>query len=266
MRHRKSGVKLNRTTSHRQAMFRNMVTSLFKYDRIRTTDVKAKELRRWADHVITLAKRGDLHARRQVLAIMREKPVVHKLFEEAQSRFGSINGGYTRIVKIGHRPGDAAAVSLIELVSLGEETKKAKKKSKAKAKKQAEAVKESAAPATDPSTQPDTDTIKETAADAAEGQTAENPVEEQAQVQAEASATAEVMAAEGTADADAVEKPPAAEAGTVESEISSDTAEPAPDRVEGTEATPKAADNADPSTGKDASAETREGSEPKKEL
>ena len=89
-------------------MFRNMVTSLFKYERIRTTDVKAKELRRWADNLITLAKRGDLHARRQALSIVREKDVVHKLFEEAQARFGSTNGGYTRIVKIGKRAGDAA--------------------------------------------------------------------------------------------------------------------------------------------------------------
>ena len=117
MRHRKSGVKLNRTASHRQAMFRNMVTSLFKYDRIQTTDAKAKELRRWADHVITLAKRGDLHARRMAMSIVREKNVVHKLFEEAPERFGSINGGYTRIVKIGRRAGDAAAMTLVELVS-----------------------------------------------------------------------------------------------------------------------------------------------------
>ncbi len=137
MRHRKAGIKLNRTTSHRQAMFRNMVTSLFKHDRIRTTDAKAKELRRWADHIITLAKRGDLNARRQALAIVREKEVVHKLFEEAQKRFGKINGGYTRIVKIGYRPGDAAAVSLIELVKVADKPKK--KKSKTKAKKQSPA-------------------------------------------------------------------------------------------------------------------------------
>lgn len=117
MRHRKSGVKLNRTSSHRQAMFRNMVTSLLKHDRIKTTDAKAKELRRWADHVVTLAKRGDLHARRLAMAIVREKDVVHKLFEEAAQRFGSSNGGYTRIVKIGHRPGDTAPLTLVELIS-----------------------------------------------------------------------------------------------------------------------------------------------------
>lgn len=117
MRHRKSGVKLNRTTSHRQAMFRNMVTSLLKHDRIQTTDAKAKELRRWADHIVTLAKRGDLHARRQAMSIVREKDVVHKIFGEAQARFGSIDGGYTRIVKIGRRAGDAASLTLVELVS-----------------------------------------------------------------------------------------------------------------------------------------------------
>lgn len=117
MRHRKSGVKLNRTSSHRKAMFRNMVTSLFKHESIKTTDVKAKELRKWADSMITLAKRGDLHARRQALSIIREKAVVHKLFEEAPTRFGSVSGGYTRVTKLGFRAGDAAQMSLIELIS-----------------------------------------------------------------------------------------------------------------------------------------------------
>ena len=116
MRHRKAGVKLNRTSSHRDAMFRNMVTSLIKHDRIRTTDVKAKELRRWADKLVTLAKRGDLHARRQAMAIVREKAVVHKLFAEAAERFGHRNGGYTRIIKMGIRPGDTAKMALIEFV------------------------------------------------------------------------------------------------------------------------------------------------------
>jgi large subunit ribosomal protein L17 len=107
-------------------MFRNMVTSLFKYDRIRTTDAKAKELRRWADQLITLAKRGDLHARRRVLSVVREKGVVHKLFNEAAERYGSISGGYTRIVKVGKRPGDAAPVSIIELVTPEKDKKKKK--------------------------------------------------------------------------------------------------------------------------------------------
>jgi large subunit ribosomal protein L17 len=140
MRHKIAGVKLNRTTSHRQAMFRNMVTSLFKYERIRTTDVKAKELRRWADHIITLAKRGDLHARRQVLSIVREKNVAHKLFAEVDERFGNLNGGYTRIVKLGLRAGDAAPISLIELVALEGTAPKDKKKSKTPGKKKAVAA------------------------------------------------------------------------------------------------------------------------------
>lgn len=131
MRHRKAGIKLNRTSSHRQAMFRNMVTSLLKHERIRTTDAKAKELRRWADNLITLAKRGDLHARRQALAIVQEKAVVHKLFEEAPKRFGNVDGGYTRVVKLTRRPGDAALVSLVELVTADTEKKKPRKKAKA---------------------------------------------------------------------------------------------------------------------------------------
>jgi len=144
MRHRKSGVKLSRTSSHRDAMFRNMATSLFKYGRIKTTDVKAKELRHWVDHLITLAKKGDLHARRQALSIIREKDVVHKLFIQVSERFGDIPGGYTRLTKLGPRKGDAAPISLIELIGqpVAEEQKAAKpdkkKKEKAKEKKKEE--------------------------------------------------------------------------------------------------------------------------------
>ena len=133
MRHRKAVLKLNRTPSHRKAMFRNMVTSLFKYERIQTTGAKAKELRRWADHLITLAKRGDLHARRQALAIVREKDVVHNLFEHAAERYGSVSGGYTRIVKLGQRPGDAAPVSLVELIYDRDTKKKKARRKKTKA-------------------------------------------------------------------------------------------------------------------------------------
>ena len=162
MRHRKSGRKLNINSSHRKAMFRNMVTSLFKYDRIRTTDTKAKELRQLADHLVTLAKRGDLHARRQALSIVRESEVVHKLFEEANERFGSVSGGYTRIIKIGRRPGDAALMSFIELVTpSGSKKKTVKKKAAPKAAVQKKAdmkpevaeekAEEAAAPATESS-------------------------------------------------------------------------------------------------------------------
>ncbi|HKK90329.1 MAG TPA: 50S ribosomal protein L17 [Desulfobacteraceae bacterium] len=117
MRHRKSGAKLNRTSSHRKAMFRNMVTSLFKHNRIKTTDAKAKELRKLADRMVTLAKRGDLHARRQAFSVIREKDVVHQLFNDAADKFGNRQGGYTRIIKLGPRSGDAASMSMIELVT-----------------------------------------------------------------------------------------------------------------------------------------------------
>lgn len=132
MRHRKSGLKLGKTASHRQSMFKNMVTSFFKHDRIRTTDVKAKELRRWVDHVITLAKRGDLHARRQVMNIVRDKKLVHELFEDAAVKFSNRSSGYTRIVKIGRRSGDAAPLSLIELID-SENAPRKRRKAKQKA-------------------------------------------------------------------------------------------------------------------------------------
>jgi large subunit ribosomal protein L17 len=117
VRHGVSGRKLNRTTSHRSAMFRNMVTSLLQHERIYTTLPKAKELRRWADWMITLGKRGDLHGRRQALATIRVKSTVHKLFEELAPRYQNRQGGYTRIVKVGFRRGDASPMCLIELVT-----------------------------------------------------------------------------------------------------------------------------------------------------
>ncbi len=120
MRHGVAFRKLNRTTSHRLAMFRNMVTSLLDHERIYTTVLKAKELRRWADWMITLGKRGDLHARRQALSTVREKGVVHKLFAELGPRYQNRPGGYTRIVKAGFRRGDAAPMCIIELVKEGD--------------------------------------------------------------------------------------------------------------------------------------------------
>ena len=142
MRHQKAGKKLNRTGSHRNAMFRNMVTSLFEHGRIRTTDAKAKELRRWADRMITLAKRGDLHARRQALAVMRDKTVVHKLFEEVVDRFAERAGGYANVTKIGRRRGDAAPISLVELVAPTEKKERKKKASKSAKKGRGKAKKE----------------------------------------------------------------------------------------------------------------------------
>jgi len=116
MRHNVAGRKLNRTTSHRLAMFRNMVTSLLTTRGSTTTVPKAKELRRWTDNMITLGKRGDLHARRQALAVIREKSVVHKVFNDLATRYQARSGGYTRIVKVGFRRGDAAPMCIIELV------------------------------------------------------------------------------------------------------------------------------------------------------
>jgi len=123
MRHLKAGRKLNRTASHRKALFRNMVTSLIEHEHLRTTDAKAKELRRIADRMITLGKRGTLHARRQALSYIRSRTVVQKLFDEVASRFRERPGGYTRVIKLGHRHGDAAAMSVIELTDRGETAK-----------------------------------------------------------------------------------------------------------------------------------------------
>ena len=120
MRHKKSGRKLGRSTSHREAMFRNMVTSLFEHERIVTTREKAKELRPIAEKMITLAKRGDLHARRQALSYIRSKDVVHKLFSDIQEQFSDRQGGYTRIIQTGTRNGDNASMAIIELVGYQE--------------------------------------------------------------------------------------------------------------------------------------------------
>jgi large subunit ribosomal protein L17 len=120
MRHRKSGRKLGRTSAHREAMFRNMVTSLFEHERIVTTREKAKELRPIAEKMITLAKRGDLHARRQALSYIKSKDIVEKLFTDIQEQFVDRKGGYTRILQTGSRKGDSAAMAIIELVGYEE--------------------------------------------------------------------------------------------------------------------------------------------------
>ncbi len=133
MRHRKTGRRLGRNSSHRKAMLRNMVTSLFEHEKITTTDARAKELRKLAEKLITLGKRGTLHARRQALEVIQDKDVVGKLFDRIAARYQERPGGYTRIIKLGHRAGDNAALSIIELVE--EELKAQPKKKKAAAKK-----------------------------------------------------------------------------------------------------------------------------------
>jgi len=125
----KFGSKLGRTTSHRKAMLRTMVTSLLKHEKIQTTDMKAKELKKVADKMITLGKRGDLHARRQAAAYVRERDVVGKLFGEMSERYKDRAGGYTRIVKSGYRAGDNAPMSIIEFVRNAEAEKPRKKAS-----------------------------------------------------------------------------------------------------------------------------------------
>ena len=118
MRHLKQGRKLGRTAAHRKALLRNLATALLEHGRIITTEAKAKELRRVADKLVTLGKRGDLHARRQVLQVIRSNAVVRKLFDEVAPRFATRNGGYTRVLHLGYRPGDAAAMAVIELVDI----------------------------------------------------------------------------------------------------------------------------------------------------
>ncbi|MGH8070749.1 MAG: 50S ribosomal protein L17 [Candidatus Entotheonellia bacterium] len=116
MRHLKHGRKLGRTTAHRKALLRNLATALLEHERIITTEPKAKELRRVADKLVTLGKRGSLHARRQALQTVQSTTVVQKLFNEIAPRFAERQGGYTRILRLGYRPGDAAAMAVIELV------------------------------------------------------------------------------------------------------------------------------------------------------
>jgi len=150
MKHRVVGRRLDRTTEHRTAMFRNMVTSLLRHERIETTTPKAKELKRIADKIITLAKRGSPHHRRLANRDVRDVEVLNKLFGPIAERFSARPGGYTRLVRVGRRAGDNAEMAVIELVERtpaaepeGEEkgAKKAKAASPAKAEKPAKAPK-----------------------------------------------------------------------------------------------------------------------------
>ncbi|MFY9876441.1 MAG: 50S ribosomal protein L17 [Rhodomicrobium sp.] len=123
MRHRRSGRKFNRTASHRQAMFANMAAALVKHEQITTTLPKAKDLRGVVEALITLAKRGDLHARRVVASRLRDDATVAKLFETLGPRYQSRSGGYTRVLKAGFRYGDNAPLAVIELVDRNENAK-----------------------------------------------------------------------------------------------------------------------------------------------
>jgi large subunit ribosomal protein L17 len=132
MRHQNTGRKLNRSGSHRKALLRNLATALIRYEKIRTTDAKAKELRGFADRLVTLGKQATVHARRRAFDRIRDHVAVTKLFEEIAVRFKDRPGGYTRVTKIGIRQGDAAPVSMIEWTT--EPEKEAKKKPKGRRK------------------------------------------------------------------------------------------------------------------------------------
>ena len=128
MRHRKAGRKLGRNSSHRQALFSNLLAALITYESITTTLAKAKELKRMADRMITLAKRGDLHARRQALRSVRKKTAVKQLFDTLGKRYPDRNGGYTRIYKLGPRHGDCAPMAVIEWIDRPTTHEKGEKK------------------------------------------------------------------------------------------------------------------------------------------
>jgi len=136
MRHRNARRKLGRTSAHRIALLRNLVTSLLEHEQIETTDAKAKELKRYADKMITLGKRGDLHARRQALRVVKSAEVTSKLFSTLADRYREREGGYTRVLKLRTRVGDAAPISLVELVD-----RQAPSKAKASEEKPAKAAK-----------------------------------------------------------------------------------------------------------------------------
>ena len=146
MRHRVRGRKFNRTASHRAALMNSLATSLLKHKRIKTTLAKAKEARGFVEALITKAKRNDLHSRRQIMSVVNDKEVVNELFAEIVPKIGERPGGYTRVVKLGNRLGDAASMALIELVDYNDvinekfQEKKEKRKVKAEGKKGKEVV------------------------------------------------------------------------------------------------------------------------------
>jgi large subunit ribosomal protein L17 len=140
MRHRNSGRKLSRTASHRKAMFANMAAALIRHEQIVTTLPKAKDLRPIVEKLVTLAKRGDLHARRQAVSALRDLASVKKLFETIGPRYKARAGGYTRVLKAGYRLGDSAAVAVIEFVDRDKDAKGAEDRARAEAGETAQAA------------------------------------------------------------------------------------------------------------------------------
>ncbi|MFH1071458.1 MAG: 50S ribosomal protein L17 [Candidatus Glassbacteria bacterium] len=167
MRHRKKGSTLNRTQSHRRWLLSNLITSLFLHERIRTTTAKAKEARPLAEKLITFAKRGDLHARRQVLRVIRDKEVVAKLFEKISERFKNRPGGYTRILRLGNRLGDNADMALFELVQEEMAGKDTGRKRRRRSKKKKETAEMAAAKPAQEQATPEVKADEEAAAETA---------------------------------------------------------------------------------------------------
>jgi large subunit ribosomal protein L17 len=208
------GKRLGGSPAHERAMLANLATSLFEHGRITTTETKARRLRPFAERLITKAKRGDLHARRQVMRVIRDKTVVHVLFTEIGPRYDNRPGGYTRITKVGPRPGDNAAMAVIELV---EELAASSDGSKQAARKQPSAA---AAPATE-------EPAAEAASAAPDAQEAEDVSDEGAEASAEETSedTAETTAEDTTAETPAEDVSAQAEAEETAEDTAKDTAE-----------------------------------------
>lgn len=167
MRHKKKGNHLGRTSSHKKALMRNMATQLFEHKEIKTTDAKAKELRGYAERLVTYAKKGSQHHRRLAFKFLQDKNIVTSLFEEIAPVYESRNGGYTRIIKLGKRKGDGASVSVIQLVDFeaGLDSSKKAKQAKKESKKQAPVeTKEVAAPEVEEEV-PEVEVVEETPAE-----------------------------------------------------------------------------------------------------
>ena len=249
MRHKRIGRKLGVTTKHRKAMFRNMVTDFFRFDRIKTTDTRAKELRRIAEKLITLAKDGSLHKRRQAAAYVRDNEVLKKLFDEIAPKFKDRPGGYTRITKLGFRRGDNSPISIIELVEEEFKPEKKKKKAKAAPKKQETRASETEAAAKAKSGKKESaeelglieeEKVAETPAPEAEtAAAAESQPEETAAPEAETLAAAET-AAEETAEATEAPEAPVEETAAPEAAASEPAEEAAPEAEAAPEEAPQA--------------------------
>ena len=180
MRHNVSGRKLNRTAAHRKMLYRNLVTSLFKHERITTTVPKAKEARIVAEKMITFAKQGDLHSRRMAARKLNEPAILQKLFEEIGPRYADRPGGYTRILRLGNRKGDNAELAILELVDNTAKPKSldSKKRSKARRILKAEEKAEAAAALTEAADVAE-ETVEETTEEASVEETAAEETDEE---------------------------------------------------------------------------------------